>query len=347
MLHFDTDYMRGAHPELMRRLAETNLEQTVGYGLDEYTRHAERLILDSCGLTEGCVFFLVGGTQTNATVISGLLAHHEGVLAAPTAHINVHEAGAIEASGHKVLTMPERPGGKVWAQDVEDYVESFYADETYEHMVAPGMVYISHPTELGAIYSLAELEALSEVCRRREMPLYMDGARLGYGLAAEGTDVSLKDVARLCDVFYIGGTKVGALFGEAVVVTPRARLPHFFTLIKQHGALLAKGRLTAVQFETLFTDNLYLRISQNAINMAIRLKQMMLRAGFRLYADSPTNQQFFVLPNRVIDRLAQYATFELWGARGETETPVRFVTDWGTQAGELDELERVLQVVSE
>lgn len=341
-LHFDTDYMRGAHPELMRRLTETNLEQTVGYGQDDYSRHAEQLILDHCGLANGCVFFLIGGTQTNATVIDGLLSHHEGVVAAPTAHINVHEAGAIESTGHKVLTLPERPDGKVWAQDVDNYIESFYNDETYSHMVAPGMVYISHPTELGAIYTLNELEALSSVCHKHNIPLYMDGARLGYGLAANGADVTLKDVAQLCDVFYIGGTKVGALFGEAVVVANKERLPHFFTLIKQHGALLAKGRLTGLQFETLFTDDLYFRISRNAINMAMRLKQMMLDKGFKLCSNSPTNQQFFILPNGVMDYLAQHVSFEVWGYRGKTETAVRFVTDWGTTSNELDKLENIL-----
>lgn len=265
------------------------------------------------------------------------------MIAAPTAHINVHEAGAIEATGHKVLVLPERSDGKVWAQDVDEYIECFYNDETYDHMVAPGMVYISHPTELGAIYTLNELEALSIVCHKHKIPLYMDGARLGYGLAAVGADVTLKDVARLCDVFYIGGTKVGALFGEAVVVTNKERLPHFFTLIKQHGALLAKGRLTAIQFETLFTDDLYLRISHNAVSMAMRLKQMMLSMGFKLYADSPTNQQFFVLPNNVMDYLAQYVTFEVWGNKGKEETAVRFVTDWGTKSSELDELNRILK----
>lgn len=226
MLHFDTDYMEGAHPEVMRRLMETNLEQTSGYGSDDYTCHARELIRQACGQPEAGVYFLVGGTQTNATVIDGLLARHEGVLGAETAHINVHEAGAIEASGHKVLTLPQHEG-KLCAEEVEAYIADFYRDETYEHMVAPGMVYISHPTEYGTLYSLSELEALSRICRKANIPLYMDGARLGYGLAAPGTDVTLQDIARLCDVFYIGGTKVGALFGEAVVAPHAERLPHF------------------------------------------------------------------------------------------------------------------------
>ena len=215
MLHFDTDYMEGAHPEVMRRLVETNLEQTPGYGCDDYTARAKNLIREACGRPQAAVQFLVGGTQTNATVIDALLARHEGVLGAESAHINVHEAGAIEATGHKVLTLPQYDG-KVKAADVEAYIRNFYRDETYEHMVSPGMLYISHPTELGTLYTLRELEDLSRICREANIPLYMDGARLGYGLAAEGTDVTLRDIARLCDVFYIGGTKVGALFGEAV-----------------------------------------------------------------------------------------------------------------------------------
>lgn len=339
MIHFESDYMRGAHPEVMKRLAETNMEQTAGYGGDEYTQQAERLILEACALEQGRVFFLVGGTQTNATVIDGLLRKHEGVLCADTAHINVHEAGAIEATGHKVLTLPTHLG-KIKAEDVGHYLETFYRDETHPHMVAPGMVYLSYPTELGTLYSRTELEAMSIVCRRAGIPLYIDGARLGYGLAAEGTDVSLQDMALLADVFYIGGTKAGALFGEAVVVPHAERLPHFFSLIKQHGALLAKGRLLGVQFATLFTNGLYLDIARHAIRMALLLKAIMLEKGYRLYIDSPTNQQFFVLPNEVIDRLSPHVGFELWGARGEQETPVRFVTDWSTKEEDVLQLQK-------
>lgn len=321
----------------MRRLMETNLEQTPGYGADPYTKQAEQKILAACGLPHGRVHFLVGGTQTNATVIDGLLAHHEGVLAAETAHINVHEAGAIEASGHKVITLPQH-AGKVSADDVAHYLRDFYADETWEHMAAPGMLYITHPTEEGSLYTLSELEALSRVCHEAQLPLYLDGARLGYGLAAEGTDVALSDIARLCDVFYIGGTKVGALFGEAVVVTRPELLPHFFTLIKQHGALLAKGRLLGVQFDTLFTNHLYERISRHAVELAQRLKRGFIAKGYRLMIDSPTNQQFIILPNTVIDRLREHASFELWGVRGEHETPVRFVTSWATREADIDSL---------
>ena len=337
MLHFDSDYMEGAHPELMRRLMETNLEQTVGYGNDAYTARAKELIKQACGCPDARVFLLVGGTQTNATVIDGLLARHEGVLAAETGHINVHESGAIEACGHKVLTLSSHDG-KVDASEVARYIENFYRDETYEHMVAPGMLYISHPTEYGTVYTLAELEALSRTCHEAGIPLYMDGARLGYGLAAQGTDVTLKDVARLCDVFYIGGTKVGALFGEAVVVTNPRLLNHFFPLIKQHGALLAKGRLLGVQFESLFEDGLYERIGAHAIRLAMMLKEAFRAHGYEVFIDSPTNQQFFRLPNTEIDRLMRYASFELWGPRGEQETVVRFVTSWATRQEAVEEL---------
>ncbi|MBO5382274.1 MAG: low specificity L-threonine aldolase [Bacteroides sp.] len=337
MLHFDSDYMEGAHPEVMRRLCETNLEQTVGYGCDEYTRVAKTKIKEAIGLPDAEVHFLVGGTQTNATVIDGLLRPHQGVLAAETGHINVHESGAIEATGHKVLTLPQHMG-KVRAEEVEAYINDFYRDETYEHMVAPGMLYISHPTEYGTLYSLAELEALSNVCRKANIPLYMDGARLGYALASPATDVTLKDIARLCDVFYIGGTKVGALFGEAVVATRPGLLKHFFPLIKQHGALLAKGRLLGIQFDTLFTDNLYVEIASHAIRQAMKLKQAFVAKGYRLFIDSFTNQQFIVMPNEQIDRLMQYASFELWGPRGESETVVRFVTSWATTDEAIDKL---------
>ena len=283
----------------------------------------------------------MGGTQTNSTVIDGLLRQHEGVIAAETAHINVHESGAIEATGHKVLTLPQH-NGKLEAEEVEKYITDFYRDETYEHMVAPGMVYISHPTELGTLYSLDELEKLSAVCRRANIPLYMDGARLGYGLAAENTEVTLTDIARLCDVFYIGGTKVGALFGEAVVAPDPKRLPHFFPLIKQHGALLAKGRLLGIQFETLFTDHLYERMGKHAVRLALKLKEAFKSKGYKLQLDSPTNQQFVCLPNETIDRLLQHATFELWGPRGEKETVVRFVTSWATREEDVDAFIRLL-----
>lgn len=335
-LHFDTDYMEGAHPAVMQRLVETNLEHTVGYGSDEYSVQARELIRKACGAPDAFVQFLVGGTQTNATVLDALLRRHEGVLCAETAHINVHESGAVEHSGHKVLTLPTH-AGKVDAAEVEHYITNFYSDDTYEHMVAPGVLYITQPTEYGTLYSLSELEELSAICHRHDIPLYLDGARLGYALASDEADFTLKDIARLCDVFYIGGTKCGAMFGEAVVAADPKRLPHFFPLVKQHGALMAKGRLQGVQFKTLFTDNLYVQIARHADELAMRLRSAFIEKGYKMAIDSPTNQQFVVLPNDVLDRLLQYATFELWGPRGETETTVRFVMSWATTDEDVDE----------
>ncbi len=330
--------MEGAHPEIMRRLMETNFEQTVGYGMDHHTKNAEKLILEACGLEDGAVKLLVGGTQTNSTIIDMFLSRHEGVLAAETGHICVHEAGAVEAWGHKVLTLPSHDG-KVSAEDANEYIHNFYSDETYEHMVAPGMLYISFPTECGSLYSKKELEDISAVCRKAWIPLFIDGARLGYGLAASD-DLTLKDIAQLCDVFYIGGTKVGALFGEAVVF-PKRR-PHLLPMIKQHGALLAKGRILGVQFETLFTDGLYFRISGQAVRLALKLKKGFVDAGCALMTDSITNQQFFILDNDLIDRLLKDVTFEYWGPRGEKESAVRFVTSWATKEEDIDRLVALL-----
>ncbi len=341
MIRFDCDYMAGAHPEVLEALVRTNLELTPGYGADSYTAEARELIRRAIGCPEAQVMFLVGGTQTNATIIDGILDRHEGVIAADTGHIAVHESGAIEASGHKVLTLPHH-AGKLDAEEVEGYITEFYRDDTYQHMVAPGMVYISHPTEFGTIYSLKELEALSAVCHKHSIPLYIDGARLGYGLAARGTDVGLRDIARLADVFYIGGTKVGTLFGEAVVVTNDALLKHLFPLVKQHGALLAKGRLLGLQFGALFRDGLYERIGHHAVALAMRLQEAFKRAGYEVVVDSPTNQQFFRLPNAVIDRLRESVSFEYWGPRGESSSTVRFVTSWSTTDEDVERLCRLL-----
>ena len=341
MIHFDSDYMAGAHPEILEALVRTNLEHTAGYGNDPYTAEAKALIRKAVGVEDAQVFFLVGGTQTNATVIDGILARHEGVVAADSGHIAVHESGAIEASGHKVLTLPHHEG-KLRAEDVERYIEDFYADETYPHMVAPGMVYISQPTEYGTIYSLAELEALGAVCRKHAIPLYIDGARLGYGLKAEGADFTLKDVARIADVFYIGGTKVGALFGEAVVVTNPKLLRNLFPLVKQHGALLAKGRLLGLQFGVLFRNGLYERIGENAVKHAITIRESFRKAGYEVVIESPTNQQFLRLPNEVIDRLRQDMSFDYWGSRGEKESIVRFVTSWATTDEDISRLQELV-----
>lgn len=341
MIYFDSDYMAGAHPKVMERLLETNHLNTIGYGCDEYTKHAAELIRNACGQPNARVYFLVGGTQTNATVIDGLLSRHQGVLAAESAHINVHEAGAIEATGHKILTLPQYEG-KILASDLKDYIDNFYSDDTYEHMVAPGMLYISFPTEYGTTYSYEELTKLSEICHNANIPLYIDGARLAYGLAAKGNNVTLKDIAQLSDVFYIGGTKVGALFGEAVVITNPTLLKNFFPLIKQHGALLAKGRLLGVQFETLFENNLYEEIGLQATEKAIRIRNLFSSKGYKIVVDSTTNQQFIRLPNQIIDKLKENISFELWGPRGKTETVVRFVTGWATSHTDIDTLASIL-----
>lgn len=341
MIYFNSDYTAGAHKEVLYALTRTNFEHTVGYGLDAYTAEAKDLIRKAIGCEDAEVIFLVGGTQTNATAIDGILACHEGVLAVDSGHIAVHESGAIEASGHKVLTLPEYCG-KVRAEDVDNYITEFYRDEIYQHMVAPGMLYISQPTEYGTIYSLAELERLSEVCHKHNIPLYIDGARMGYGLMAEGADFTLMDIARLADVFYIGGTKCGALFGEALVVTNRALLKNLFPLVKQHGALLAKGRLLGLQFGALFRDNIYERICGNAVGLALRLREIMRRAGYEVVIESPTNQQFFRLPNSIIDLLRQSVSFDYWGPRGAESSIVRFVTSWATTDNDIEELERLL-----
>ena len=342
MIYFDSDYTAGAHPEVLEALCVTNGEHTVGYGCDSYSENAKNLIRKACGLTDARVYLLVGGTQTNATVIDGVLARHEGVLAAQSGHIAVHESGAIEACGHKVLTLPHYQG-KVKAEDVGAFIDEFYRDETYEHMVAPGMLYISFPTEYGTIYTLKELEDLSEVCHKADIPLYIDGARLAYGLAATEGDVTLQDIARLADLFYIGGTKVGALFGEAVVVTNPNLLHHFTPLIKQHGALMAKGRLLGVQFEALFRDGLYFEIGQKAVRQALAIKKAFVSRGYTAVVDSPTNQQFFLLPNTLIDHLrSNNISFETWGTRGEEQTTVRFVTGWATTESDIDALVALL-----
>lgn len=342
MIHFDSDYMAGAHPEILEALVRTNLEHTAGYGNDPYTAEAKALIRKAVGVEDAQVFFLVGGTQTNATVIDGILARHEGVVAADSGHIAVHESGAIEASGHKVLTLPHHEG-KLRAEEVERYIEDFYADETYPHMVAPGMVYISQPTEYGTIYSLAELEALGAVCRKHAIPLYIDGARLGYGLKGEGADFTLRDITRIADVFYIGGTKVGALFGEAVVITNPKLLRNLFPLVKQHGALLAKGRLLGLQFGVLFRDGLYERIGEKAVEHAITIRESFRKAGYEVVIESPTNQQFVRLPNEVIDRLRQDMSFDYWGSRGAKESIVRFVTSWATTDEDITRLKELVE----
>lgn len=342
MLSFNCDYMEGAHPDILDRLLETNLERTPGYGEDAYTRSAKEKIRRECGCPDAEVFFLVGGTQTNAAVIRGLLRPHEGVIAAQTGHINVHEAGAVEAGGHKVLALPQREG-KLAAAEVRGWLEAFFRDASSSHMVQPGMVYISHPTEFGTLYTKAELEDLKAVCRDYGLKLFLDGARLGYGLAAKGTDVTLPVIADCCDAFYIGGTKVGALFGEAVVFPERGTAPGFFTLIKQQGALLAKGRLLGLQFDALFTDGLYGRIGAHAIRMAEKLKGILARAGFEFWLDSPTNQQFVVLREEQRKALEGKVGYEPWQELPDGRLVARFAVSWATREEDLDLLEAILK----
>ena len=332
--------MCGAHPDVMAALAATNYKQTPGYGADPYSDNAKRLIREACGAPEAEVHFFVGGTQTNATVIDGLLGPYQGVIASELSHINVHEAGAIEAAGHKVITLTEREG-KISPHTLEEYMEKHVSDETRWHMVDPGMVYLSFPTEVGTIYSLTELKAIRKICGKYNLRLYIDGARLGYGLASKECDVTLHDLADLCDAFYIGGTKQGALFGEALVAQPGV-LKNFFTMMKLHGAVLAKGRLLGVQFGALFSNNLYMDISQKAVDLALNLRHILESRGYSPLYDSPTNQQFFTLPNEVIECLRQSITFEYWGPKGDRCSQVRFVTGWETTEEDVAELRDVL-----
>ncbi len=336
MISFESDYNNGCHEAIIRKLAETNNDKTTGYGLDQYCEAARDKVRQACGTPDADVFFLVGGTQTNATVIDSMLHGYQGVLAVDTGHINVHESGAIEFGGHKVLALPNHDG-KMDAAELRHWLEAFYADLAYEHMVFPGMVYITFATESGTIYGLQELKAISDVCREYQLPLFVDGARLGYGLMAQGCDVSLPQLAGLCDVFYIGGTKCGALCGEAVVF-PRGNAPaHFFTTVKQHGALLAKGRLLGIQFDVLMQDGLYFSLARHAVEQAIRLRDAFVANGYKMYSNSPTNQQFVLLDKETIARLETEFVFEQWFPVGD-EMCCRFVTCWATQPSDVDAL---------
>lgn len=341
MKYFGSDYLEGAHPLILQRLIETNMEKTSGYGTDEYCNMAKEKIRKACNSPEAEIHFLVGGTQTNASVIDALLKSYQGVITAETGHVNTHEAGAIEFCGHKVLTL-DQENGKINALSLKDFLQAYHSDANREHMVMPGMVYISHPTECGTLYSKKELEEISSVCKEYKIPLYVDGARLGYGLAAYDTDVTLEVIANVCDVFYIGGTKVGALFGEAVVIPKKGLIPHFFTIIKQHGALLAKGRILGIQFDTLFTDDLYLEIGKNAIDMAEKLKIALINKGYKFYLESPTNQQFVILENNLMEKLAQEVSFSFWEVYDKNHTVVRFATSWATTENDIDQLIKLL-----
>lgn len=335
MLHFDCDYMEGAHPAIIERLVETNLDQTPGYGVDRFCESARSRIREACGAPRAEVFFLVGGTQTNAVVLDQLLRPYEGVVAADTGHINGHEAGAVEACGHKILQLPS-VDGKLSAESVDAFWRAWQENESWDHVVAPGAVYISHPTEHGTLYGLNELKALSRVCAERGMRLFLDGARLGYGLAASGTDVTLPDIARLVDAFYIGGTKVGALFGEAVVFPKPELAGHFFTMMKRRGAVLAKGRMLGIQFDALFEDGRYIDIARHAVALAQRLAEGFLAKGYELAWASPTNQQFVVMSRADLARLREFATFEVWEPVDDDAVVARFVTSWATRDEDVE-----------
>ncbi len=341
-LSFVSDYMEGAHPAVLDRLISTNREKSAGYGKDTYSEEARDKIRRACACPGAEIHFLVGGTQTNATMIHALLRSYEGVLAAETGHISVHEAGAIELGGHKVMTLPQRLG-KLRAEEVRAALESYERDESREHTVRPGMVYLSQPTEYGTLYSLRELEELSDICRKKEIFLYVDGARLAYGLACPENDVGLRDLARLCDVFYIGGTKCGALFGEAVVIPEAGRIPHLFTVIKQHGALLAKGRVLGIQFDGLFSEGLYERIGAEAVKAARRVQEALKELGYQLYFEAPANQIFCVLENERLKRLGERVELGIWENYDKDHTVVRLAFGWATEEQEVEELIGILK----
>ncbi len=341
MISFECDYNNGAHPKVLDALVRSNGLVLSGYGVDPVCEAAKEKIKKACGCENAQVQLLVGGTQTNQIVIDSLLASYEGALSAATGHINAHEAGAIEFGGHKVLALPQHEG-RIDPAELKAWLQNFYMDESREHTVFPGLVYISHPTEYGTLYSLSQLTAISQICNEYNIPLFLDGARLGYGLMSRDTDVTLQDIARLCDVFYIGGTKVGALCGEAVVFTKGNMPAHFTPIVKQHGALLAKGRLLGVQFDALFTDGLYFEIGRHAIEKAEELKAAFKEKGYEFYINSPTNQQFIVLPNEKVDELRKELKFEVWERPDADHTVVRFVTSWATTDSDIAALKQLI-----
>jgi threonine aldolase len=368
-LFFASDYMEGAHPLILKRLMETNLVHSAGYGTDEFSESARAKIRKACNAPDADIHFLAGGTQANATVIKSILRPYQGVIAAETGHVSTHEAGAIEAGGHKVITLPHK-NGKLDADSIERCIQGYWDDANHEHMVMPGLVYISQPTEFGTLYSLEELTKISEICHRRNVPLYVDGARLAYALACPQNDVTLPDLARLCDAFYIGGTKCGALFGEAVVLPRHDFIPHFFTLIKQNGALLAKGRIAGIQFETLFTEVsagsgkvsaegvsvsvssgetssdeaclLYEMVGQNAIAAADRIRAALVQKGYEISFECPTNQLFITVDDTQKERLEALLELSFWEKLPDGRTVLRICTSWATDMKDVDQLIDIL-----
>ncbi len=347
MISFECDYNNGACKQVLENLVKYNDAKPTPYGFDEFSERAKDRIREAIGMPDAQIFFLTGGTQTNATTIDSMLYQYEGVICVGSGHINVHEAGAVEFTEHKIITIPDTLG-KMEARVLDKYLDDYMHDGNKDHAVHPGLVYITFPTELGTLYSARELDDIYQVCRRYDIPLYIDGARLGYGLMADDNDVTLPYLARHCDVFYIGGTKIGALCGEAVVFTNRQAHKHFFSIQKQHGAVIAKGALIGLQFEALFTpvdDNgtpLYFQLSRHAIDMAMQMKRIFQKKGYEFWLDSPTNQQFVILPDAKVEELAAKMDFTHWGQAEGHRTICRFVTSWATTPDEINELERLL-----
>ena len=335
MIYLNSDYLEGAHPHILKLMQETNMVQTGGYGEDAYCEKARDLIKKACEAPEALVQFLVGGTQANMTIISAALRPHQGVLCAESGHINLHETGAIESYGHKVLPLPSKDG-KINANQVREYVEIHRADPSFEHMVQPAMVYISHPTETGTSYSKAELTALSETCRELGLYLYLDGARLAYGLAASDNDLDLADISKLCDVFYIGGTKCGAFMGEAVVINHEDLKKDFRYIIKQKGGMFAKGRLLGLQFIGLFEDGLYFEVGRHAIKLADRVRKEVRALGIPFYCENSTNQVFVILENKQFQTLSEKFSLSFFGRADENHSIVRVCTSWATKEEYID-----------
>ena len=341
MLSFESDYIIGAHEKVLEALIKTNNEALSGYGNDIHTKNAKELIKKACNSPESEVFFLTGGTQVNAVIISTVLKGDEGVISADTGHIALHEAGAIEYTGHKVIELKGKDG-KLSPETVEGYLKTFFADENNAMMVLPKMLYISHPTEYGTLYSKNELTSLRKICDEYGLKVFLDGARLGYGIMSRHTDLTLEDIAKLCHVFYIGGTKIGALCGEAVVFAKNETPARFLTQTKRHGAMLAKGRLTGVQFEALFSDNLYFEISKNAIDRAEELKELFTSRGYEFFLDSPTNQQFIILSDEQMAKIGEKCRFGFWERLADGRTVVRFATSFATTKEDINKLATAL-----
>ncbi|MHB8065606.1 MAG: threonine aldolase family protein [Ruminiclostridium sp.] len=337
MIRFNCDYSEGAHPRVLEKLIDTNLEQSAGYGVDSYCLKAAELIKEKCQRKDIDVHFLVGGTQTNLTVISAALRPHQGVITVSNGHINTHESGAIEATGHKVLALTSSDG-KLTAKQIQVTFDEHFNDENHEHIVQPKLVYISNPTEMGTIYSKAELSEISETCKKNDLLIYIDGARLGYALCAEDNDLDIPTIAQLCDVFYIGGTKVGALFGEALVICNESLKKDFRYIIKQKGGMLAKGRILGLQFIALFENDLYFEMASHANKLAILIKAAFIKKGYSFLVPSTTNQQFPIVPNAVLEKLKENFEYSFIQKVDDTHSAVRFCTSWATDLNDVEQL---------